>query len=73
MKKILKRKLFSQYTPPPSHPLFLKKNNSIFQRQKLMSSVFVPENSGSAQQQKQPEQARPKRPRSSLAVSVCIK
>lgn len=40
-----------------------------FQRQTLMSSVFVPENSGSPQQQKQPEQARPKRPRSSLAVS----
>lgn len=35
-----------------------------------MSSVFVPESSGSPQQQKQPEQARPKRPRSSLAVST---
>jgi hypothetical protein len=35
-----------------------------------MSSVFVPESSGSPQQQKQPEQARPKRPRSSLAVSI---
>lgn len=37
-----------------------------------MSSVFVPESSGSPQQQKQPEQARPKRPRSSLAVSVAM-
>ncbi|EPB81278.1 hypothetical protein HMPREF1544_12007 [Mucor circinelloides 1006PhL] len=38
-----------------------------------MSSVFVPENSGSPQQQKQPEQARPKRPRSSLACIRCRK
>ncbi|KAI7890166.1 fungal-specific transcription factor domain-containing protein [Mucor mucedo] len=38
-----------------------------------MSSVFVPESSGSPQQQKQPEQARPKRPRSSLACIRCRK
>ncbi|CEP14022.1 hypothetical protein [Parasitella parasitica] len=37
-----------------------------------MSSVFVPENSGSPQQQKPPEQ-RPKRPRSSLACIRCRK
>ncbi|CAO3628677.1 unnamed protein product [Mucor hiemalis] len=39
----------------------------------MSSSVFVPESSGSPQQQKQPEQARPKRPRSSLACIRCRK
>ncbi|KAG0173459.1 Transcriptional activator [Apophysomyces sp. BC1034] len=40
-----------------------------------MSSVFVPENSGSnqSQQQKPPEPTRPKRPRSSLACIRCRK
>ncbi|KAI8381173.1 fungal-specific transcription factor domain-containing protein [Radiomyces spectabilis] len=38
-----------------------------------MSSVFVPDNSGSASPQKSPESSRPKRPRSSLACIRCRK